>query len=169
MTKKLTRAALLTALAAAAVCLGAWVPRGGLALAALAALAGAAVLIECGLGWAIGHFAAAAILALLLSPDKLPALWYVFVFGPWPVLKHLIERLRSPAARWLVKLAVFAACAAALYFAFTAAFTAAFTGALPQLPWYALLPALCAVFIAYDIAFSRLIGLYMRRIHRAVK
>jgi hypothetical protein len=165
MTKKLTRAALLTALAAAAVCLGAWVPRGGLALAALAALAGAAVLIECGLGWAIGHFAAAAILALLLSPDKLPALWFVFVFGPWPVLKHLIERLRSPAARWLVKLAVFAACAAALYFAFTAAFT----GALPQLPWYALLPALCAVFIAYDIAFSRLIGLYMRRIHRAVK
>ena len=49
------------------------------------------------------------------------------------------------------------------------AFAAAFTGALPQIPPYFLLPALCAVFIAYDIAFSRLIGLYLRRIHRAVK
>ena len=165
MTKKLTRAALMTALAAAILCLSAWLPRGGLALAALAALAGAAVLIECGLGWAVGHFAAAAILALLLSPDKVPALWYCFVFGPWPVLKHLIERLRHPALRWGVKLAVFAACAAALYLAFAAAFT----GALPQIPPYFLLPALCAVFIAYAIAFSRLIGLYLRRIHRAVK
>lgn len=165
MTKKLTRAALLTALASAVLCLSAWVPRGGLALAALAALAGAAVLIECGVGWAVAHFAATAVLALLLSPDKVPALWYVFVFGPWPVLKHLTERLRSPAVCWLVKLALFAACAAALYFFFSAAFT----GALPQFPWYALLPALCAVFAAYDIAFSRLIGLYMRRIHRAVK
>ena len=87
------------------------------------------------------------------------------MFGPWPVLKHLIERLRHPALRWGVKLAVFAACAAALYLAFAAAFT----GALPQIPPYFLLPALCAVFIAYDIAFSRLIGLYLRRIHRAVE
>ena len=165
MTKKLTRAALLTALAAAILCLGAWVPRGGLALAALAALAGAAVLIECGLGWAVGHFAATVILAMLLSPDKVPALWYAFVFGPWPVLKHLIERLSRPVLRWIVKLAVFAACAAAMYLAFSAAFT----GALPQIRWYFLLPALCAVFIAYDIAFSRLIGLYLRRIHRAVR
>ena len=165
MTKKLTRTALLTALALAIMYLSAWIPRGGLALAALAALAGAAVLIECGIGWAVGHFAATAVLALLLSPDKIPALWYCFVFGPWPVLKHLIERLRSPAACWFVKLAVFAVCAAALYLAFSSAFT----GALPQIPWYALLPALCAVFAAYDIAFSRLIGLYMRRIHRAVR
>ena len=32
MTKKLTRAALMTALAAAILCLSAWLPRGGLAL-----------------------------------------------------------------------------------------------------------------------------------------
>ena len=163
MTKKLTRAALMTAVAAAILILGGYIPRGGLALAALAALAGAAVLIECGLGWAVGHYIAAAILGLLLCPDKVPALWYVFVFGPWPVLKHLIERLQHPVLRWTVKLAVFAACAAGLYFAFSAAFT----GALPQIPWYLLLPALCAVFAAYDIAFSRLIGLYMRTVHRA--
>ena len=165
MTKKLTRAALMTALAAAILCLSAWIPRGGLALAALASLAGAAVLIECGPGWAVGHYAAAVILAMLLSPDKVPVLWYAFVFGPWPVLKHFIERLHSPVIRWIAKLAVFAVCAAALYLAFSAAFT----GALPQIRWYILLPALCAVFAAYDIAFSRLIGLYMRRIHRAVR
>ena len=71
MTKKLTRAALLTALAAAAVCLGAWVPRGGLALAALAALAGAAVLSarkppeKCGYSIAVRLCANAAVMIAL--------------------------------------------------------------------------------------------------------
>ena len=163
MTKKLTRASLLTALAAGILALSGWVPRGGLALAALAALAGAAVLIECGAGWAVGHFIAAAILGLLLCPDKSAALWFLFVFGPWPVLKHFIERLKRPALRWALKAVTLCALPAVLYFAFSAAFL----GQLPKLPWYVLLPCACAALIVYDIAFSRLIGLYLRTVHRA--
>ena len=52
---------------------------------------------------------------------------------------------------------------AALYFLFSAAFT----GAMPEAPVYLLLPALALVFVVFDIAFTRLIGLYMRRVHRA--
>ena len=162
-TRKLTRAGILTAMAVALLYAGAWVPRGGIALAALACLVGAAVLIECGLWWALGHYLVTALLALLLSPDKTPALWYALVLGPWPVLKHVIERLESPVARWALKLAVFCVCMAALYFLFSAAFT----GAMPEAPVYFLLPALALVFIAFDIAFTRLIGLYVRRVHRA--
>lgn len=162
-TQKLTRAGILTAMAVVFLYAGAWVPRGGIALAALACLAGAAVLIECGLWWAIGHFAVTALLALLLSPDKTPALWYALALGPWPVLKHLIERLPSAIARWALKLAVFCACMAALYFLFSAAFAAS----VPRMPVYVLLPALALVFVVFDIAFSRLIGLYLRRVHRA--
>ena len=147
-TRKLTRAGILTAMAVALLYAEAWVPRGGIALAALACLVGAAVLIECGLWWALGHYLVTALLALLLSPDKTPALWYALVLGPWPVLKHVIERLESPVARWALKLA-------------------AFTGAMPEAPVYFLLPALALVFIAFDIAFTRLIGLYVRRVHRA--
>ncbi len=161
-TQKLTRAGILTAMAAALLYAGAWVPRGGIALAALACLVGAVVLIECGTRWAVGHFAVTALLGLLLSPDKTPALWYALVLGPWPVLKHLIEALPSAAARWALKLAAFCACMAALYFLFSAAFT----DAMPQAPVYLLLPALAAVFVVFDIAFTRLIGLYMRRVHR---
>ena len=162
-TQKLTRAGILTAVAAVFLFAGAWVPRGGIALAALACLVGAAVLIECGLWWAVGHYLVTALLGLLLSPDKTPALWYALVLGPWPVLKHLIERLDSPIARWALKLAVFCACTAALYFLFSAAFAAS----MPQMPVYLLLPVLAAVFIVFDVAFTRLIGLYMRRVHRA--
>ena len=162
-TRKLTRAAVLTAMAAAFLYAGAWVPRGGIALAALACLIGAVALIECGLWWAVGHYLVTALLALLLSPDKTPALWYALVLGPYPVLKHLIERLSPAALRWALKLAVFCACMAALYFLFSAAFT----GAMPRVPGYVLLPALAAVFIVFDIAFTRLIGLYLRRVHRA--
>ena len=162
-TQKLTRAAVLTALALVFLYAGAWVPRGGIALAALACLVGAVVLIECGLWWAVGHYAAVAVLALLLSPDKTPALWYALALGPYPVLKSLIERLSPAALRWALKLAVFCACVAALYFLFSAAFAAS----VPRLPVYVLLPALAAVFIVFDIAFTRLIGLYLRRVHRA--
>lgn len=165
ITGKLTKAALLTAISAIFVCAASWLPTGRLALPALAALITAAVLIECGTGWAAGHYAAVCILAFLLSPDKTVPLWYAFLFGHYAIFKHWIERLSSPILRWGLKLAVCCGCMALLYLLFSAAFAAA----LPKLPVYWLLPSLGVVFIVYDIAFSRLIGLYMRRVHRTVQ
>ena len=155
----------MTALAAALVCAASWLPAGRLALPAMAALTTAAAVIECGTGWAVGHYAAVCILAFLLSPDKTMPLWYAFLFGHYALFKHWIERLSSPILRWGLKLAVCFGCMALLYLLFSAAFAAA----LPPAPIYWIAPALGVVFILYDIAFSRLIGLYMKRVHRTIQ
>lgn len=164
-TKKLTKAAILTAISVVLVCTASYLPSGRLALPALASLLTAAVVLECGTGWAGGHYAAVCILAFLLSPDKTMPLWYAFLFGHYAICKHWIEGLSSAFLRWGSKLTVCFGCMALLYFLFSAAFSAA----LPKLPVYWLLPALAGVFILYDIAFSRLIGLYMRRVHRTIQ
>lgn len=164
-TGKLTKAALLTALSVILVCAASWLPTGRLALPALASLITAAVVIECGTGWAAGHYAAVCILALLLSPDKAMPLCYIFLFGHYAVFKHWIERVSVLMLQWGLKLLV---CIGSMTL-FYALFSAAFAAVLPQIPLYWFVPALGSVFILYDIAFSRLIGLYMRRVHRTIQ
>lgn len=164
-TGNLTKAALLTALAAVLVCVSSWLPTGRLALPALAALPTAAAVIECGVGWAAGHYIAVCFLAFLLSPDKTMPLWYAFLFGHYALFKHWIEALSAAILRWILKLTVCYGCMGLLYILFSAAFAAV----LPRIPVYWLVPVLGAVFIVYDIAFTRLIGLYMRRVHRTIQ
>lgn len=161
---KLTLAAMLTALAVVLVWLASVMPRGGLVLVAVAGLLVAAVVIECGTAWALLHYAAVSILSLLLVPVKTMALWYVFVLGHYGVLKSLIERLKNDGLQWVCKLAVFAATLSLFYKLFSVAFAAA----LPDAGAGVLMLALCAVFVVYDLAFSRLIGFYQNRIRRAI-
>ena len=161
---RLTKAAILTALSTICLIAGGWMPRGALALAAIASLFVAVSLIECSWLWAVGTYAASLLLGLLLCADKVLPLWFGFLLGPYPIFKHFIERAPKAVIRWIGKLLVFFACTGVFY----ALFSAAFVSALPALPWYVIVPALGIVFILYDIGFSRLIGLYMRRVRRAV-
>ncbi|MBE6931999.1 MAG: hypothetical protein E7464_01280 [Ruminococcaceae bacterium] len=164
-TNKLTKSALLTALSVALVCAASWLPTGRLALPALAALITAAVVIECGTGWAAGHYAAVCILTLLLSADKTMPLCYAFLFGHYAIFKHWIERLSVPMLRWGLKVLVCFVC----IILFAALFSESFFAALPQSSSVLFWQVLLLIFILYDIAFSRLIGLYMRRVHRTVQ
>ena len=161
---KLTLAAMLTALAVVLVWLASVMPRGGLALVAVAGIVLAAVVMECGLLWAALHYAAVSILALLLVPVKTMALWYVFVLGHYGIFKALIERIRVVWLQWVCKLALFAAAVVLFYRLFAAAFAAA----LPAAGIGVLMPVLAVVFVVYDLAFSRLIGFYEHRIRRAM-
>ena len=164
--KKLTLSALVAALCA--ICLAASVlaPRVSLSLAALAGIFPAVTVIVCGYGWAAGASLTAALLALLLLPDKTAGVWFACFFGHYPLWKALIERFQTerkkPWLGWLLKLLGFAACMALLYVLFKSFFTAAipfdFTGS-PAVPAL-LIPALLAVFVVYDVAFSILIGYF---------
>lgn len=68
-------------------------------------------------GWrpALGVYGVTAVLALLLTPDKELAGVYLFL-GYYPVLRPVLERLRSRLVRLVCKLAVFNAAVLALYF-----------------------------------------------------
>lgn len=166
--KKLTFTAMIAALCTALLYLASLIPQLRLAVTALAGIFPAAVVIVCGFGWAAGCFAAAALLALLLVPDKSAALWFAFFFGHYPIWKSLIERYQTktenPALGWTLKLIGFFVFLALLYFLFRDSFL----GAIPQLAsgWaiWALALALALCFVAYDIAFSILIGYFRIKI-----
>lgn len=163
--KKLTLAAILSALGVGLLYLGSLLPNFQLPGAAAAALVIAVVVIHCGMWWAAGALAVTGGLAFLLLPDKGPALWFVTVFGTYALVKALIERLNKPWLEWLLKLAFFAAALAVM----TLVFQTAFQTALPQWQPVLLYGALLAAFFAYDIACTGLITFYLRRIKPHIK
>ena len=169
-TKKLTFSALIAALSLLCLAGSALLPRITLSLAALAGLFPAAAVIVCGYGWAAGASAAAAVLALLLLPDKTAGIWFACFFGHYPIWKALIERFQTrqgkPLYGWILKVLGFALCMVLLYFLFRSFFAAAipydFT-ASPAGP-VILAVVLVAAFVVYDIAFSILIGWFRIKI-----
>lgn len=163
-TKKLTFSALIAALCVLCLAGSALLPRITLSLAALAGLFPAAAVIVCGYGWAAGASAAAALLALLLLPDKTAGVWFACFFGHYPIWKALIERLQTerkqPWLGWLLKLLGFAGCMCLLYFAFVSFFAAALPAGMFDSGYgrIVLLIVLPIAFVVYDVAFSILIG-----------
>ena len=169
-TRKLTLSAMISALCVACMALSLLIPRVTLGVTALAGIFPAVVVLSCGYGWAAGASIVAAILGLLLLPEKTAPLWFVFFFGHYPIWKALIEglqtRLSKPWLGWLLKLLGFAACAALLLLAFRGVFTAALPEQVLGMrfgPWL-LAVGLTAAFVFYDIAFSGLITWFGRTV-----
>lgn len=161
--RRVAFSALLAALSLVILYLSAVFPAGRLALVAVAGLLPAAAVIRFGIPSGAACFAASALLALLLLPDKGNALLYLLFFGYYPLVKSAAERMRRRVWEWAVKLLVFNGAFALLYFGFSALFVRTLPGGwVPGLLWL----AGNAVFVLYDIGFSGLIAQYQRRLGR---
>jgi hypothetical protein len=168
-TRKLTLSAMVAALCVALMYLSVLVPRVSLAITALAGIFPAAVVIVCGSGWAAGTFVTAAALGLLLLPEKTAPLWFAFFFGHYPIWKALIERLQTRLGKvwigWILKLLGACLCVGLLYFLFRGSFLAGIPAAVRSTAGPIVVGLiLAAAFVAYDIAFSILIGYFRARI-----
>ncbi len=161
-TRKLTFCAILSALSVVLLYLGSILPTGRLALVAVAALLPAAAVVQCGLVWGAAVYAVSAALSLLLLPAKGCAVLYALVLGHYGVLKSLIERIGKLPLEWICKVALFAALLSALFFAFRWALVLPERFAALALP--VLLVGGVAVYVVYDLLFTRLIGLYLTRV-----
>ena len=177
-TKALARAGLAAALGVTLLYLAGIFPSGKLALICAAGILTAFVRMDAGVPWSVGCFAATAVLALLLLPQKSVGLLYAAFLGYYPILKYALERLRKTSLRWLCKLAVFNL--AFLSMLYLGAFAVAGV-LLPGGEWPAMLasaeqgtmPLLIlggnAVFVLYDIALTRVILFYFRRVSGKLK
>ena len=159
--------AVLGALAVVLVYLASVAPTGSWGIVAAAGLLPAAAVISVGLKAGLLCWAGASILSLLLAPSKFCAALFAALFGLYPVVKSLAEGLRRPVVERLIKLAFFNAVFTALYLTLPAAMLGSLPEALGGSLW-ALYPAANVVFAAYDYGFSKLIGLYIARVQRAV-
>ena len=160
---KVAYPAILSALALIIVYAGSIAPTGNWGIVAAAGLLPAAVGLKAGfLCWA-----AAAILAFLLVPDKFCVLLFGVLFGLYPMVKSLVEQLRKKPLEYVLKLAFFNAAFTVVYLTMTAAVAASLPQVLGSSVWGLYLAA-NVVFLLYDYGFSRLIALYIARVQRAI-
>ncbi len=98
-TKKLTLSSVLSALGVVLMALGSVIDLFDLSVCAVVSLIVVFVYIEIGVSYSLGVYLATSLLSLILLPSKVIFFEYFFVFGIYPLLKALIERL--PRWSWL--------------------------------------------------------------------
>ena len=106
-TKKLTLSAMMVALGTVFLIIGANIEALDLAMGAVSSIIMVFVYIELRSPYTWLVWLATATLALLLgTANLLSGLWYLTLFGIWPILKGYVERL--PRVVWLVPKLIFA-------------------------------------------------------------
>ena len=164
---KVAYPAVLGALSLVLVYIGSIAPTGDWGIIAVAGLLPSAAVISVGLQAGFLCWACVSILAFLLIPDKFCVLMFAVLFGLYPMVKSLIERLRRRPLEYVLKLVFF-------NLAFTVLYVVMKNAVLASLPevfsvvWVLYLAG-NVVFLLDDFGFSKLIGAYIARIQRAVR
>ncbi len=102
-TRVIAENGLLAALSIIVLLLGSLIDVLDMSSAAIAGFAVLAVRIRWGRNSAVALYALTSVLSILLLPNKVPALLYVFYGGLYPVLKAEFERVRSRVLEWVLK------------------------------------------------------------------
>lgn len=124
------------------------------------------LVIEINVKWAfVAYIAASVLIFIFAEPES--KLMYICLFGYYPIVKSLIERINKPVIEWVLKLAVFNAAAIMIYAVFAGIFGVSIEdfGTLGKYGAYIFLGLANAVFVLYDITVSRISGTYMYQIH----
>jgi hypothetical protein len=160
--RALTRSGLSAAAGIVVLYLCCILPWGRLALLCISTIGVIFVRMSCSCGWAVGCYAATALLGLLLLPEKAPALIYALFLGYYPLIRLRLERVGSAAVRIILKLTAFNIAALLAWALFRAIFAAAISGV--KMPVLMLLIAANGVFLIYDYALGQMMLYYVRNL-----
>ena len=166
-TRRLTTAAVLSALGVILLSLGAFVEVLDLSMAVLASLCVIFAVIELGGSYPYLVYAVISLLSLILLPHKTPALAFALFAGYYPILKAALERRLSRWVGFACKLALFLAVLAAVTLISLRLFTLDLSVPRRLLWW--LFPLAIPFFAIYDLALTRLITFYVRRLRKKFK
>lgn len=162
-TKTLTFCAMMTALGILFLMMGSMMPGMWVAFTAIAGVVAALTVVQGNLAYGLLTVIATALLSALIVPAKEIALLYAAFFGPYTLVKNLIERLHNLPLEWVLKL-LFCGIVAMLLFTFADSVLAMVPAVLASHIWL-FLPVVLVVFAAYDIVFSKLIAYLFQRLH----
>ncbi len=143
------------------------IPFGTFAFPAFAGILLTVIVINLGYGWAFAVYFVTAVLSFLLVTDKEAALYYTAFFGFYPIVKSLIERLRSKVVQYVIKYVIFNVCMIAAFLIGT------FLLSVPKESFNLFGVYLPGVFLAignvffiiYDLCVTRLVTLYLLKWH----
>ena len=158
----LTFCAMMAALSIVVLLLGSLLPGMRLTVAAIAGMTAALAVLRGGLGYGVLTVLATAILAFLLLPSKEVALIYA-AFGPYTIVKNLIERIHRQPVEWVLKL-LFCGVVAFLLVFLSGSLLNLIPSVLADHAW-AIEPIILIVFVLYDIVFSKVIAYLFERLH----
>lgn len=159
--------AVLGAVSLILVYLGSIAPTGSWGIVAVAGLFPAAAVISVSLQAGFLCWAGVSLLSFLLLPGKFCALLYAALFGLYPMMKSLIERLRRRPLEYVLKLLFFNVVFTLIFLLMRAAVFNSLPSVLGTV--WVLYAVGNIVFLLYDFGFSKLISFYIARIGRAVR
>ena len=173
-TKRVAVSGMMVALGVIILYVGSLIEVLDISMAAIASLICIIALVEYGKLYVWMVFAATALAAMLLLPEKFTPSLYALLIGYYPMIKELIERVGKKSAkrglfavlRWAIKLVFFNAALLAV------ALVAIYILILPEsAEWMQITMILLAnaAFILYDIALTKMISAYFFRIRRRFK
>lgn len=124
------------------------------------------LVIEINVKWAFAAYIAASVLVFIFAEPE-SKLMYICLFGYYPIIKSLIERIGKVAAEWSLKLLVFNTAVLVIYFVLAKLFGVSLDDfeTLGKYGAYIFLAFGNAVFLIYDIAVSRMAMVYMNVLH----
>ena len=159
-------AGVLAAVALVIQLLASLIPSGWTAMAAVAGLAVAVAVSAAGYVAGILCYVVSGVLSLLLLPAKHVAILFVCLFGIYPLVKSLLERLKVRAAEYLLKLVFFNLVFSLLYLlAYQIFFQSAAEAWSYPVPFLSILfVAGNVIFLIYDYAFSKVMSLIQARL-----
>lgn len=153
---------LLTALGVVILLISSVLPVMKVGMAAVAGMVTAIAVARLGIGAAALTWIATSVLALLIVPSKAAALLFAAFFGPYALMKNLVERHMHSWTQWIPKLA-FCTVLSALLLRFSAQILNLIPDVLGGvLPLAVLL--IDIIFVVYDVVFSKLISYFIVRI-----
>ena len=143
------------------------VPIGTYAMPCLAGILISCIVVEYGYGWAIGVFCVTAVLSTLLAGDKEAVIYFIALFGYYPILKGAFEfKIKNRAVQYILKFAVFNVAAIGSFFVATWLLsipTDEFTVFGFYVPWVFLIAG-NIFFLLYDYAITVFVMQYVRRL-----
>lgn len=170
--KRIVISGVLSALSFIVLYIGQFLGDLDLTVSAIASLFLIIIVIEMGYRYAWMTYLATSILAILLLPmPKTAAAFYALSMGFYPMIKSYIERIKYAALRWICKLAV---GNAAMLMLFLFLKLAEDWGWIPKdvMPTWLLVVTYALgilAYIMYDVALTKLITLYFRKIRDRIK
>lgn len=129
------------------------------------------VVIEVDKKWATGVYVVVGVLSMFFVADKEAAVMYVMFFGYYSILKAVIEGKLNKVVSWIVKILVFNITMILAFLIVTYVFKIPFDDMNKFGKWSVWILLLMGnfVFLVYDVLLSRLITLYMLRLHKSFK
>lgn len=150
--------------------LGAYFPYLTYTIPAFAGLCIMVAFLELGYKWALLSYITSAVLTVLLcEPEAM--LMYVFIFGYYPILKALIERIKKPFIEWPIKMLLFNAVVITVYAFIAELFGVHITDdfTIGKYTEYIVLALGNVVFVVYDITVSKMAAFYFFSIQPKIR